>query len=69
MINNEREHIEECSRSRGVDSLKRRVDFIDFPGALQAKTSLFLFVLKKSEKLKTLSVYYNHLLCLSNPTF
>ena len=50
------EHIEESSRFRGVDSRKRRFDLIDFPGVLLA-----IIVLKKSEKLKTLSVCYNHL--------
>ena len=35
----------------------------------QELSTPFLFFLKKSEKLKTLSVYYNHLFCLPNPTF
>ena len=57
----------ECSRSRGVDSCKRRVDIIDFQGVLLVITTPFLLIPKK--KLKTLSLYYNHLLCLPNPTF
>ena len=39
----------ECSRSRGVDSRKRRVDIIDFQGVLLVITTPFLFIPKKSE--------------------
>ena len=59
----------ECSRSRGVDSRKRRVDIIDFQGVFLAITTPFLFIPKKICKLKTLSLYYNHPSCLPNPTF
>ena len=41
----------ECSRSRGVDSCKRRVDIIDFQGVLLAITTPFLFIPKKNWKL------------------
>ena len=37
----------ECSRSRGVDSRKRRVDIIDFQGVFLAITTPFLFNPKK----------------------
>ena len=37
----------ECSRSRGVDSRKRRVDIIDFQGVLLVITTPFLFIPKK----------------------
>ena len=40
----------ECSRSRGVDSCKRRVDIIDFQGVLLAITTPFLVYSKKNLK-------------------
>ena len=58
-VNNEEKTLRrECSRSRGVDSRKRRVDIIDFQGVLLAITTPFFVYSKK--KLKTLSLYYNH---------
>ena len=38
----------ECSRSRGVDSRKRRVDIIDFQGVLLAITTPFFVYSKKN---------------------
>ena len=38
----------ECSRSRGVDSCKRRVDIIDFQGVLLAITTPFFVYSKKN---------------------
>ena len=40
----------ECSRSRGVDSCKRRVDIIDFQGVLLAITTPFFVYSKKNLK-------------------
>ena len=63
-------HIEESARaSEESIQVKGESILLIFPGVLLAITTPFLFFLKKSEKLKTLSVYYNHLFCLPNPTF
>ena len=70
MINNEREtHWRECSRSKGVNLRRRRVDFIDFPGVLLAITTPFFFVLKKSEKTENSVSVLQSSVMLANPTF